>query len=131
MQKIIDRVSTIEVFRERQQAIEFDSPDDEGAAEHWAELQSIINALENEPDDAKVFNMADSLCEGHNVIFMDHDAIGSMSDFELVQAAMMGVTELMNHVHLHPEYPGDVSELLRIRSTINRIHAQLAKRLMN
>lgn len=52
--RTLNRPATLANLLERQSKIEFESPEDEGAAEHWAEYQSVILAIKAGYPDSQI-----------------------------------------------------------------------------
>lgn len=52
------RASTLNKLKARQAAIQYKSVEDEGAAEYYAEIESVIMALEQRKSDAEVVEAA-------------------------------------------------------------------------
>jgi hypothetical protein len=55
----IDKQKTLILLRARQNAIEFESDEDEGAAEHYSEIQSVIDAIDGGQSDKQIFSTAE------------------------------------------------------------------------
>lgn len=69
MTQLIDREATRKVLKARQNAIRYESEDDEGAAEFWGELQSVIDAITPYAIDDEILQAANYVGESGSLVW--------------------------------------------------------------